>query len=70
MLLPADTFTALLPLLRRTFSTFAASERRQMGEQVRQAGRTENGGQPGELDTDSADAVLPLVAQLLGVVLS
>ncbi len=30
--LPSDTFTALLPLLRRTFSTFSAPERRQIGE--------------------------------------
>jgi hypothetical protein len=67
LLLPADTFTALLPLLRRTFSTFAASERRQMGVRVRREGRIEAGKQSGELDTDSADAVLPLVAQLVGV---
>ncbi|MBD0269108.1 MAG: hypothetical protein ICV77_12545 [Cyanobacteria bacterium Co-bin8] len=66
--LPADIFIALLPLLRRTFSTFPAPERRQMGERIRQG--NEN---PqvlvlaGEFDCDRADAVLPLVAQLLGL---
>ncbi|MEO5953593.1 MAG: DUF5682 family protein, partial [Chloroflexia bacterium] len=29
-----DTFTAILPLLRRTFSTFSAPERRQMGQKA------------------------------------
>jgi len=33
--LPEETFTQLLPLLRRTFATFAAPERRSIGERVR-----------------------------------
>src|SRR5439155_420784 len=33
--LPADTFTTLVPLLRRTFSTFTPPERRQIGEWAR-----------------------------------
>ena len=64
--LPADTFTTLLPLLRRTFANFSAPERRQMGERVRQktqATETENR----EYDRDRADAALPLITQLLGL---
>jgi hypothetical protein len=33
--LPADLFTATVPLLRRTFGTFSAGERRAVGDQVR-----------------------------------
>jgi hypothetical protein len=71
--LPKDGFTALAPLLRRTFSTFTSSERRQIGEQSRRgmagAGRLAIGAQPGPEDFDQAlaDAVLPIVASLLGL---
>lgn len=69
--LPGETFIALLPLLRRTFSTFAAPERRQMGERVRQTeGRVIGiaGQEPsGRFDLDRADTILPLIAQLLGI---
>jgi hypothetical protein len=69
--LPADLFTAVLPLLRRTFSTFPAGERRQMGERVRQNGegrmRNGEGRETDEFDCDRADKVLPLLAQLLGI---
>ena len=68
--LPSDTFTALLPLLRRTFSTFSAPERRQIGERVRRGDvrPAEPEAGAGEFDQHSAVAVLPLVAQLLGVI--
>ncbi|MBD2464667.1 hypothetical protein H6G89_27045 [Oscillatoria sp. FACHB-1407] len=73
MQLSGDTFTAVLPLLRRTFSTFSASERRQMGERVRQDGERGMANRawssPGEWDSHRAEAVLPLIAQLLGVAL-
>jgi hypothetical protein len=67
-----DAFTPVLPLLRRTFSTFSAPERRQLGQRAKQAA---GGGQPrsraaglsSEIDTDRADRVLPLLAALLGV---
>ncbi|WP_299490129.1 DUF5682 family protein [Acaryochloris sp. IP29b_bin.137] len=67
--LAPDTFVTLLPLLRRTFSTFPAAERRQMGERVTQ-GTVGTGLQSWEsevLDCDRAEKVLPLVAQLLGM---
>jgi len=66
--LPGETFTAILPLLRRTFASFAAPERRQMGERVRQGQvHTAVLAKVGHFDGDRADAVLPLIAQLLGV---
>jgi hypothetical protein len=67
--LPEEGFTELLPLLRRTFSTFPAPERRQMGERVRR-GLTRPALRPAEdtdCDTARAEAVLPLVARLLGI---
>ncbi|MDX2099420.1 MAG: DUF5682 family protein [Leptolyngbyaceae cyanobacterium bins.59] len=74
MQLPPDTFTTVLPLVRRTFSTFSAAERRQMGEQVRQAGGQElrmgTSQADSEFDRDRADAILPLITQLLGISIS
>lgn len=69
--LPPDTFPALLPLLRRTFSSFTPPERRQMGERVKR-GPAQLLAQPSaaatlDFDRARAEAVLPLVAQLLGL---
>lgn len=68
--LPDDAFTAILPLFRRTFSTFPATERRQMGEQVKRWFRVQDAGLGVEakpdFDTTRADAVLEVVAKLLG----
>lgn len=65
-----DSFIAVLPLLRRTFSTFAPAERRQLGERAK--GTQASTGtlsklQSSELDPERAERVLPLVAQLLGL---
>jgi hypothetical protein len=71
--LPGDGFTALAPLLRRTFSTFTSPERRQIGERARRGmagvSRAAIGAQPRAEDFDQAraEAVLPLVARLLGL---
>jgi hypothetical protein len=69
--LSSETFTAILPLLRRTFSTFAAPERRQMGERVRQNGEGRTGigswKKVGNFDHDRADTVLPLLTQFIGI---
>ncbi|MFC8346190.1 DUF5682 family protein [Streptomyces sp. NPDC057280] len=75
---PADAFTDVLPLLRRTFSAYEAGVRRTLGELVRRgpgegagAGSVGNGtGLPGfatDLDIARADAVLPVVRLLLGL---
>lgn len=77
-----DTFTDVLPLLRRTFSAYESGVRRTLGELVRRgpaAGRTAAGagGIPGGgatapgfgpvLDGPRADAVLPVLRLLLGL---
>jgi hypothetical protein len=65
-----EVFVQILPLLRRTFSTFHQPERRQIGNKIKsgigggiQTAETEFG----EIDEARAEMVLPLVAQLLGV---
>ncbi|MFI7500362.1 DUF5682 family protein [Streptomyces sp. NPDC049687] len=74
---PAEAFTDVLPLLRRTFSAYEPGVRRTLGELVRRgpgerAGAVGAGaaGVPGfaaELDGGRADAVLPVVRLLLGL---
>jgi hypothetical protein len=73
---PAEAFTDVLPLLRRTFSAYEPGVRRTLGELVRRgpgAGISAPGtgsGIPGfgaELDPVRADAVLPVVRLLLGL---
>ncbi len=73
---PAEAFTDVLPLLRRTFSAYEPGVRRTLGELVRR-GPGERGnvtaagsGIPGfaaDLDPARADAVLPVVRLLLGL---
>jgi hypothetical protein len=70
--LPADRFTEVLPLLRRTFGGFAPPERRAIGERVRSAGRRERhgtgpgtGAGPG-LDERRAAAAAATVLAILG----
>ncbi|HEY7184856.1 MAG TPA: DUF5682 family protein [Blastocatellia bacterium] len=68
-----DSFTALAPLLRRTFSTFTSPERRRLGERARRgtAGVSRPaigaGPRPEDFDQARAEAVLPVVARLLGI---
>jgi hypothetical protein len=70
--LPGDVFTPALPLIRRTFSTFPAPERRQMGERARRGrARARADGSapsaPAGFDTARADAVLPMLGRLFGI---
>jgi hypothetical protein len=70
--LNADVFTQVLPLLRRTFSTFEPPERRQMGERAkrglaRPVARHGSAGAAGDFDAARAEAVLPLLCKLLGL---
>lgn len=64
--LPADTFTDVVPLLRRTFGAFASAERRQIGQLV--AGRSPTGPVVlgWDLDPARAAAALATVRRLLG----
>lgn len=77
---PADTFTDVLPLLRRTFSAYEAGVRRTLGELVRRGpvAGTDPTARPGPgreatapgfgpvLDAERADAVVPVLRLLLG----
>jgi Family of unknown function (DUF5682) len=68
--LPSETFSLVLPLLRRTFSTFTPPERRQMGQRA-ESGQDRQGVKTGvetDLDLVRAEAVLPLLSRLLGIV--
>jgi hypothetical protein len=65
----SDAFTQVLPVLRRTFSTFPSGERRQMGERVRRLDATpRSAAAPGdeELDRERAARVLPVLQVILG----
>ncbi|KUM96729.1 hypothetical protein AQI88_11255 [Streptomyces cellostaticus] len=73
---PAEAFTDVLPLLRRTFSAYEPAVRRTLGELVRRGpgettGTAAQGSRtPGfaaEPDTERADAVLPVLLLLLGL---
>ena len=73
--LSADDFQEMLPLLRRAFSGFSGPERRMMAERVRHLGPSPIGAASSRpsraddtpLDRDRADAVLPVLARILGV---
>ncbi|MFJ9519085.1 DUF5682 family protein [Kitasatospora sp. NPDC101801] len=74
---PAEAFTDVLPLLRRTFAALEAGVRRSLGERVAAGVRSGPGsgtavgpgsaGPPAELDLDRADAALPVLTLLLGL---
>ncbi|MEU9389144.1 DUF5682 family protein [Streptomyces sp. NPDC048324] len=73
---PAEAFTDVLPLLRRTFSAYEPGVRRTLGELVRRgpgqraSAVAAGAGLPGfaaELESDRADAVVPVVRLLLGL---
>jgi hypothetical protein len=74
--LPGDSFTTVLPLLRRTFGTYAAPERQTIGDRVRrldqaaQAGRQISGGDANagdnDLDVERAAPAVRTVAGILG----
>ncbi|MFE9096119.1 DUF5682 family protein [Streptomyces sp. NPDC007264] len=72
---PAEAFTDVLPLLRRTFSAYEPGVRRTLGELVRRGPGARGGagagsGVPGfasGLDAGRADAVVPVLRLLLGL---
>ncbi|MFF4244086.1 DUF5682 family protein [Streptomyces sp. NPDC001822] len=74
--IPAETFVGVLPLLRRTFAAYEPAVRRALGELARRG--PDRGGAHGEsgaftpgfgrsADEARADAVTPVVRQLLGL---
>ena len=63
--LEEESFTAVLPLLRRTFSSFSASARQQLSDLPAQAPPKRL--KAGRVDEARADALTPLIEQLLGL---
>lgn len=59
-----ENFEQLLPLLRRTFSTFTDPERRQLGRMI--AGRTTTQADEQQVDPNRAELILPTFAELIG----
>ena len=67
-LLPEERFTEVLPLLRRTFSTFGAPERRALGDRAAAGGGAAAAPEAEEqLDLGRADLVVPALRRLLGL---
>jgi hypothetical protein len=67
--LSADAFATVLPLLRRTVSTFSQPERRRLGERA-QSGATPSVSKlsdPDAFDAERAARVLPTIARYLGI---
>ncbi|MFI7698700.1 DUF5682 family protein [Nonomuraea sp. NPDC049480] len=63
--LSGDQFTDVLPLLRRTFGSFAAPERRAVGERLRSPGRTKEWGTQ-DVDERRAAAAAATVLSIIG----
>ena len=63
-----DLFEQLVPLLRRTFSTFPRPERRQIGQMLTAGGSSDRSGprSGSELHHDRAASALPLLLKILG----
>lgn len=69
MALSNENFEALLPLLRRTFASFTAAERRQIGQRISRPYQAddETSAMHGTIDEARANRVLPTIAYLLGL---
>jgi hypothetical protein len=67
--LQPEEFLEVLPLLRRTFATFGEATRQQLSARLRQEppSSTTDSLLPAEFNHEQAEAVLPLVARLLGI---
>ena len=70
---PAAVFDDVVPVLRRTFARFEASERKVLGRHVRRLGGGTGGSaddpataEHAALDPARADRVLPRLAELIG----
>jgi hypothetical protein len=64
-----ERFEVSLPLIRRTFSTFAFGERRQIAEKISQGhipATTKPTCEPEEFDDEAADAAMNLLEKILG----
>jgi hypothetical protein len=67
--IPADVFTQVLPLLRRTFAHFTQPERRKLGEKVKSGGLGPVVPvlKADDIDPERGKRGIPVVLQLLGI---
>ena len=66
--LSGEAFIELLPLIRRTFSTFTANDLRQLGARVKDGGQSSMlSAAPIDIDVERAVLVLPLIQRYLGL---
>ncbi len=67
--LEAETFTQVLPLLRRTFAAFTPPERKKLGEKVKSGGAVTGikAVHQTDVDEERAKQGIPVVMQLLGL---
>jgi hypothetical protein len=65
--LTPEAFIAILPLMRRTFSSFEPSERHDIGKKVKTPRPTTTSRSPQNLNETRAEKVIPLIAQMLGI---
>lgn len=67
--LASDAFTQLLPLLRRTFSSFSEPERRLIGERAKKGDsvRSSVNESSGDWDEEQAKVMLWVISRLLGI---
>lgn len=62
-----EHFLRVLPLIRRTFASFQAAERRQLGEKAKHTTTTRPAARPSDWDLARAELPLPLLRTVLGV---
>jgi hypothetical protein len=65
--MPQGAFENVLPLLRRTITTFSVPERRSIGERILAGRRERAAGVSAGIDEKRADLVMPILARILGV---
>jgi Family of unknown function (DUF5682) len=63
--LSSEAFTAVLPLMRRTFSSFEPAEKHDIGQKVKNPRQTQS--KVRQVDNTRAEGVVPLIRQMLGV---
>jgi hypothetical protein len=65
--LTPEAFIAILPLMRRTFSSFDAGERHDIGKKVQTPRQITPSQATQDLNTTRAEQVIPLIHQMLGI---
>ncbi len=65
--LTPETFIAILPLMRRTFSSFEEGERHDIGQKVKAPRQLSTFHTTQDIDATRAEQVIPLIHQMLGI---